>query len=322
MPDELGRLYIIVDAQTADAIANMKNMDKSLADSGMIAQKQGEKMETQQKKVQKGWGQSALVAMGSLYLISRQSAVIGSYMSEMGGAFGMVFDEIGLAMAPIMEPFLELMWKFADVFAGLPGPVKFAAGAIIMFGMAFAIIGPMMTATNAHILAIMGAIILLGIVWNKWGDDIKRALGPVADKMKQIADFVKNVFGAAFEAARMAILPFKKMMELLWDVLKGIADALGKILGPLGKVGKVAGGIIGGTIGRIPGFQIGGTVPATGMYMMHAGERVIPARAGGGITTTSNITLNIEGGAGVGYDTEFFAKSAGEVVRRAVRRQV
>jgi hypothetical protein len=134
---------------------------------------------------------------------------------------------------------------------------------------------------------IMPTIVSMGKVWDEIFTNFMRPIMPI---LKEAAEIIGNVLPILYPiivapllAPLAAILgvvttisatikAIKDAAEWIWEKIKWLADKLGGFFGAIG-------GFAAGALGGIFGFQWGGLVPMTGLYRLHAGERVVPAGA-------------------------------------------
>ena len=133
---QVASLSVKLSANVEQAISGLRKSDAALQKSAVVANKESKKIEGFTNKMKLGWVAVAAGAIASLYAVAKSSAVIGGYFSEFGLLVGYVFDEIGIAMLPVIEPLLDFLFDCADKFAELPDPIKATAGAIIILGTA------------------------------------------------------------------------------------------------------------------------------------------------------------------------------------------
>ena len=113
---EVANLSVKLSADVENAISGLRKSDAAIQKSGVVAKKESTKIEGFMGKWKMGWIAMSTAAIASLYAIAKSSAVIGAYFSEFGALLGYVFDEIGIAMAPVIYPLLDFLWKLADLF--------------------------------------------------------------------------------------------------------------------------------------------------------------------------------------------------------------
>ena len=113
---EVANLTVKLSSDVEQAISGLRKSDAALQQSGKVANKESKKIEGFMGKWKLGWVAMSTAAIASLYAIAKSSAVIGAYFSEFGALLGYIFDEIGIAMAPIIYPLLDFLWKLADAF--------------------------------------------------------------------------------------------------------------------------------------------------------------------------------------------------------------
>jgi len=173
---EVANLKIRYSADVENAIGGLKQVDQKMNKSATVAATESKKIEGFMGKWTMGWIAMGTAAIASLYAIAKSSAVISSYFEEFGMMIGDVFDTIGIAMAPIVEPLLDFLWGLVDIFNALPDPVKAATGAVIFFLAGLLTLIPILallksslatlglSAAGAKILALGGPLTALGVI--------------------------------------------------------------------------------------------------------------------------------------------------------------
>ena len=238
---EVANLSVKLSADVEQAISGLRKSDAALQKSATVASKESKKIEGFMGKMKMGWIAVAAGAIASLYAVAKSSAVIGGYFSEFGMLVGMVFDEIGIAMAPIIDPLLDFLWMLGDKFAALPEPVKAAIGIIILVGTAIAVLIPIIGliapafATGIAIItpllagfflfllanpiiliiaAIIAVAVLLYIAWKKnWGG--------IQEKTKVVIEWFKaHDWALLFLGPIGAVILFAKKIYENWDKIK------------------------------------------------------------------------------------------------------
>ena len=236
---EVANLTVKLSSDVEQAISGLHKSDAALQKSGMVANKESKKIEGFMGKWKLGWVAMSTAAIASLYAIAKSSAVIGAYFSEFGALLGYVFDEIGIAMAPVIYPLLDFLWKLADLFVDhlIPGlkwlADKFAdlkphiKGITALLGFlapAFSILliplGLLVLAFKAFkdkILPILiewkdKAIALFG----EWKDKIVAKVGEWKDKVTEII----NIIIIKFKEWGKKILDWKNKIVKHWEILK------------------------------------------------------------------------------------------------------
>jgi len=145
----------MVSADVKDALNGLRQTETQITKTAAETGKQTGKVEGFLGKWKMGWIAVSVAAVASLYAIAKSSSVIRGYFEEFGMIVGNVFDEIGIAMAPIIDPLLNFLWGLSDSFEALPGPVKAGFGAIILGAAGLLTVIPILAALKAS-LATLG----------------------------------------------------------------------------------------------------------------------------------------------------------------------
>lgn len=139
-------------------------------------------------------------------------------------------------------------------------------------------------------------------------DDLAASMNKMADAVKEMLPsmetFAKMVERIAVAYARIGIIG-KNVVQDVKDISKG---KLPRARGGFGLGLGIREG--GGSSGVTGTFQTGGFVPRTGLFKLHAGERVIPA----GDTFTSSPTIIVN--ASPGMNVAELAREVSEIVTR------
>jgi len=159
----------------------------------------------------------------------------------------------------------------------------------------------------------------LGLTFSSAFGQLIIAGGSAGDVMKSLAKDVVQLI------AKITILePLAENMRSIFKDLSGGTSATGFIKslfggGQSGAVFDSAGG--GDIAGRLLGSYATGTdyVPQTGPYMLHQGEKVIPAGQGGGVNLTVNYNPSGNGGAA---DAQQMASTLVPLIRGVVRGEI
>lgn len=284
----------------------------------------------------KRWGTSlALVggAAGALYALIRVGPVAYSYFEEFGAMIGEVSDIIMIALSPILDPLINLLWGLVDVFGALPAPIQGAIGIIALlassivtllssaavvdtiFGTEFAaklvsVLQGIGSSVASSLLVGVAAGIGVGLtaVW------ILDKLG-ILNALDQAGRDLEKQVPTIFNLLKILTYPLGGLGVVVIDIVRGQFD---RIIPDLQRIFKdamfavfnIAPGFFQwvsnagqgfrdwmgyGNTKAITGYATGTDyVPRTGPYLLHQGEKVIPASNN---SSSSNIynTFNISG---------------------------
>lgn len=246
---EIANLTVKLSSDVEQAISGLRKSDAALQKSATVADKETKKIEGFMGKMKMGWIAVAAGAIASLYAVAKSSAVIGGYFSEFGMLVGTVFDEIGIAMFPVIGPLLDFLFDCADKFAELPDPIKATTGAIIGLSAAIptailALAGLQWAFTTLGIsaggvsAAIIGFSIVFGLAiggflvayytnWQGTKDKVNAAIDEMRDKLSKFSPSVGNIFATI---ARYPGLMFSGKMlldpEQTAKTLEAVASAI------------------------------------------------------------------------------------------------
>jgi hypothetical protein len=184
-------LLVTIEAEGAsEARGEMEGMQKATQKAGNEAKRQVPGLE----KMSKRWASvlSLVAASGAVAfgIITRSSPSVIASLKGIQFAFEEIFMYIGEELSPIFESFESLMFRVADAFDKLPGPVKtFIAGlvgAVAIVGalaagfLALTIVGPIVAGalgtiavalgiSIGGILLIVGALIVaIALLYTAW----------------------------------------------------------------------------------------------------------------------------------------------------------
>jgi len=252
----------------------------------------------------------ASVVESIMNLIGWLDDAIGSDDEEGGGVAGLGF-QIG-KLAGLMVVVGLPMSLFGSAISGIALAFDAAKGVVITLAKALGV-GPG---------ALAGAfIILAGTVALHW-KDIKEALDGLWEAFTDLVDAVSGG-KVVFEDFGDVLAAFKTITKPIADVIIGFIDdmtwsirVLTRAIKALNQVGGPFGLGFGG--GKGYGFpeakQFGGPIGKTGMYYLHAGEYVQPARQVRNYNTGGN-TFYISGAG----DPKQVAREVARILGRRVR---
>jgi len=231
------------------------------------------------------------IAIGSFVLLG---AVLGKILATVGQVvlafmgFKMLGIPIGIvktaliSLASFIVPIGSAVWGLIDIFRNWGKSTKNVIGGIIkvLAGLG-GIIAIMMGAPALLVAAIVGAVVLIThFIIKKW-DLIKKV---TLNLWNSVKNFFINMFNS-----------IKSVFIAVWEWIKSLPYKILNVFLGLGrKIKNILLNMIpfGGTIRRILGFQGGGLVPYTGLFYLHAGERVIPrGRTSSQIIFSPNVTI-------------------------------
>lgn len=222
---------------------------------------------------------------------------------------GELTESIGAHLLPVLAGLADWLNKIIDWFSGLPGPVQ--TGTVVVLGIGAALValnGALGVATAAAaafgvtlnlslgpialVVAALAALVGGAILVAKNWDTIKAAAASVFDWLRDNWPLVLGILTGPFGAAAAIIAKnwdtIVSGFKSSWNAVAGFINGMDFTI----HVPHIPGTPIGGdyTIGlpNLPRFHSGGTVPgvpgADVLAILQAGERVLPARAGGGNT--------------------------------------
>lgn len=248
------------------------------------------------------------------FLEKLKPAILGLITDENLTEFGSNLETLGTLAGSFSAGFIggieEMLTGLADLdlLAGTPGepgglegiataagnvtaklgmiavPTIFVGGAIGTFGMAIKGVAAIIGGPAAFTLAAVTAIVIAD--FEHWATSV----GP--DLMGALGDLGRTIGGDEGSGLRAFLKGMSIGVEI---VVRGIEtwirvlDTVIKKLQAIRDMKQLPGG---GGYGDLPEMQRGGFVPATGAYVLHAGERVIPA---GRTTHMGGVNIHIHG---------------------------
>lgn len=226
-------------------------------------------------------------------------------------------EDLGSALLPIATKVFGALIGFIDAIRNNPGLKNFAAaiGTVVeILGEMFSVItgtapdaGAKLTDAvgPARAKEIMGALaavreIIKAVIdavgemveWFRGSSAEASALRGTLEALGAVLSWIgEHVIPGAIGEVRWLI----DTIKTLWGWVSAVKDALGNMLGFASNIVGQVQGLLGGI--DIPWFQQGGVMPFTGLAMLHAGERVIPAgqngtASGGDQTIITKVYLN------------------------------
>jgi len=229
-------------------------------------------------------------------------------------------ESIGAILVPFVEGMLPYLQKFADwaeknpeLFTIIAATIGTLAAAIVAVNVAMAL--------NPFVLAAAGiAAVVAGIVvaYNKF-ETFRNIVNAIVDAFKAIASWVADnwqlVISIVLGPLGLLISNFRAVRDVAVGIFEIIADAAGKLLGPLekvvgavgkvidvgGKIGGAIGGAVGGVVGKIPFLADGGIVKARNggtLALIGEGgrdEAVVPLGRGKSAFPTGGINITVNG---------------------------
>lgn len=217
-------------------------------------------------------GQVALAVMGFGAIWPTVSSVALPVIKAVGGALGGIAAIAGIIVAVIIGMYLawrDNFMKMRDIVSLFVSAIKLSLGGIIM--------------VVSGILDIIVGLFSGDFEMMKEG--IKKIFIGLWNFLKggfiSLAAFVGGVLVGALKIVHSIVM-------LIVDGIKYIGNKIGNLVGGIGK-------FVGNAVG-LPSYQTGGTIPATGPYLLHKGEEVIPAnKVGNNGGVTVNYTINASG---------------------------
>lgn len=235
---------------------------------------------------------------------------IGILTSKILAALGIT----GIAFAPwaavitgAIFTVIYAVGKLAPIFEENKKIILLVLSAILMgfFVLAIAIGSPI-----AIIVAAIALIAFAGLtIYTHW-KDIEELLIILWKNLKEKALNIWTDIKTNFETVINDIVKF---FQPLINTIQSIISLAERAWSAITRLP----GMVGTAVSRIlPTRQFGGYIPETGMYMLHRGEMVNPARQGG----AGAITINLYGNTFMG--DEEGAVKIGDMIIRALQRQL
>ncbi len=232
---EIANLSVKLSADVEQAISGLRKTDAAVQKSAAVSGKESKKIEGFMGKWKLGWIAMATAAVASLYAVAKSSAVISGYFTEFGMIVGSVFDEIGIAMAPIIEPLLDFLWELSDVFIEhvIPALTDFAAKVAD-------IVIPALKDFKDYFLALptsvkkwvigMGAVaIVLAPIFGPMYLIPALLLAKFRDKIPKIVEIFKKTWSEIKSIYETFVKPIfeaiKTFISAIWDTIKLIFAA-------------------------------------------------------------------------------------------------
>lgn len=82
----------------------------------------------------------------------QNSVALGSVVDDLRYAYEELTSELGEALAPVLEPLVDLVWAFTDWFLEQPNFIKQVVGALILFGMILMKVVPFLMIFRGYLL--------------------------------------------------------------------------------------------------------------------------------------------------------------------------
>lgn len=229
--------------------------------------------------------------------------------------------------------FIREAVKMGEQVIMLTTAVSAAGGVMgVLQGAVEAVSGAMsFLAANPIMLVIAGIAAVAVVLWQLY-----EKCEPFRNMVNSIAEIVGGALLAAWNALGAGLqwfmdnvlTPIYNGLKWLWDVITGIADALGLAGSKAQEAGRAveaaamgAGAPVVAVPGMIPGAQAGGMVMRTGLALVHGGEAIVPAEIvrrapPGGNVVIERIQVNVEGV----LDRDLLNR-IGEEIARGLRRR-
>jgi len=215
-------------------------------------------------------------------------ATLGAIFKGIWG-FGAGIAKTFMAAIPAILPIITIIGGIVLILAGVMMIVKnwgkdwkqvWRGIGLVVMGIGLLlllVLGPIGWA----IVALGAAIFFLAKYYKKIWEGLKWFFKGVADFFVTcwkvavaifmvIWNAISGFFKTLWEGMKVFV---KGFADFVIGIFKGIWDWIQKIIEPI----KAVIGFVKGGVRKLFGFQYGGIVPTTGPYMLHAGERVIPA---------------------------------------------
>lgn len=237
---ELEGLRVIISAEVRNAIANLYKVQTNLTKLGTVTKKETEKIGGFLTKWRLGWIAVGGAAIASLYELAKSSAYMNMWFTEATGALQYFMDSALEPLSPIIEPLLDLLYKFGDAFNKLPDIIRGAVGAIIL-------------AVGA-----LGGLKILDIIFGT--DFAAKAIAFIKGAFTAIGSSILGAIAAGIGLGMTAVWILDKLGILkaldeagrsLEERIPTIFNLLEIILAPLGALGMTVINIIRGDFDRI-----------------------------------------------------------------------
>lgn len=240
-------------------------------------------------------------------------------------AFIPILTELSTKIIPIIQQIKDWMKEHPELarlivvvsaalfgLIAVIGLVGMALGPIIAgFGAFIAVLG-FIASPIGLVIAAIGALIAIGLLlWKNWDyitSNMKAAWEILKDALiergNQIKDFFKQLWDDIIGLFTSA---YNKVMSIVDKIKSAVSSVKEGVKGAAGWVSEKVGGLLGA--GQF-GIE---NVPRTGTYLLHRGERVVPAgaMAGGGVV------VNITGGY---FLSEKAAEEIGNLIVKKIRQ--
>lgn len=260
------------DAQKAATFAiNFYGKESRQAKEATIALKEAQfDLRDSQRAVRK---ESEDLAQAQQNIIDKQDAVQISTnnMERSQRALQKVINDNRFAFLNMGVQALAVAGNFASFLAAVPALIAGLSSIAVSVGAVTIAGAPLW----AIILAITAAVVGIILVWKNWetmNERLKLALTILFAPIIGIIALLKNLDGVV-STLKSAWESFIEVLNKAWDIMKKVGSFVMSPFQPTAKRGSK---------------QSGGPIAATGMYMLHQGEYVVPKRDAGGITININ----------------------------------
>lgn len=253
---EIASMLLNIGAKVSPALDGLSKVDSKMVQSASTAQTQGGKMTKFLDKVKAGWVAVGAMGAGVLYAFVKNSPVFAAYFQEFGEMIGMIGDTLALALQPVLDPLLDLLWKFADWFDKIPGPLKAFIAILLGLAIAIPVIVGIITALNPItliIMAIIAIVLLLYAAWegnwlgirdiltNVWSiivSTITRAIDIIKGIIQWFVDFFSAIWSGNWDkAGQLAMQALTAIGNFFKDIFLGIINFLANLGGKIFEAG-------------------------------------------------------------------------------------
>ena len=209
----------------------------------------------------------------------KELGVVTAAQAELSGKFNdeidytrMAFRGVWLAVAESVLPALMRGMELLQKFAGfLKQHSQFVVGLMIALGTAIAVfvLPPLIKMAAAALIAfapffVIGAVVAaLGAAFALMYEDVmifleggNSMLGRLLEKFPMLAEVAKAVgaaFGLVWDGIKWGGEVVLKILEVIWDIIKGIVGSIGSVIGAVLSVAGKAAGLFGGSLGSVIG---------------------------------------------------------------------
>jgi hypothetical protein len=293
---EQSRRAAVILAQQSDQLANLTD---KLGETGSAGEMVNEIMDTTAGRLAKVNAESQNASLGFGGLTAQLKEAFAGFTTLLGPL---------ASTAQALGPSL-LQGAVAGLTAALPTLIANVGGVHAAFGAFSTFLSgsiiPLLT--NPLTLAIMGVIATVGLLYMAWQNN----WGGIRDITDRVVKYLKDVLGGFSDWVKGVVDMFGRWIKSIQDWWSGLVQSISgtKVEAPTFKPPR---GYMRGV--EVPTMQKGGLVPETGLYLLHAGEYVVPSSE-----PAVNITVNVNITPSHGMDERTLAQEAAKEVERRLR---